>query len=403
MKTKIKDFFQKMEGDKVIWILLIFLSLCSMVLIYSAASNDLLGPTERHNLMPYISSHGFYLLLGWLVAFVVQYVDYRKVAPYSRLCLLVAFIILLCTLFVGHPSEDVRRSISIFGHQIQTFYIVVLLVIVFMANELAHMGERINDLKHGYFPFLAILFVFALLLMTQNVSTSLILLFVAFTLLFISDLKKSTWFITVGIGLSVVVILVATSGFHLGALSRFETVHARVERFFNAPGDTKTYVESLSEADIDNIRQDIHMEGAVSTGGIFPVNGPGNSIYSSMPQSYTDCIFSIAVEEYGALFGALLLFCYMVLMYRVLLIVRRLSDAFGIYLACGIGVWITFQALLHISVCVGVAPNTGQALPLVSWGNVSILTTCTALGLLLNISKAKSKKKHTYQKEENHE
>ncbi|MBO4402785.1 MAG: FtsW/RodA/SpoVE family cell cycle protein [Bacteroidales bacterium] len=388
-----KNLFAQMKGDKVIWFILFFLGICSMVLIYSAASNQLFSPTERHNLMPFVRAHGMFVLLGWLLAFLIQFVDYRKIAPFSRIAWLLALGLLLYTLIFGGSETDiVRRSVTIFGRQIQTFYIVVFLAIIYMANELAHAGTKINNIKRRYLPFLGFVGSLCLLLMSQNVSTSLILLFTTLFMLFISDLGWKPFWLTVGVLVAVVLLLVATSGFHIGFLSRFATVHARVERFFNAPEDTKTYVENMTEAEVDNIRQDIQLEGAVSTGGYLPVNGPGNSIYSNMPQSYSDCIFAIAVEEYGVIIGALLLSMYLILFYRIFLIIQRTSNAFGAYLAGGLGFWITLQAFMHISVCVGVMPNTGQTLPLVSWGNVSIVITSICFGIILNISKTKNEK-----------
>lgn len=395
---RLKAKFPQPVGDKVIWFIFIFLGICSMVLIYSASSNQLFSPTERHNLLPFVRSHGIFLIIGWILAFFIQFMDYRKIAPFSRLAWVFAFILIVCTLLFGGSETDiVKRSVSIFGVRIQTFYVSLFLVIIYMANELAHAGPRINE-RRRYYVFLCFVGVICLLFMTQNVSTALILLFTALFMLFISDLNWKTFWATVGVLVVIFVILVMTSGFHLNALNRFATVHARVERFFQAPEDTKTFVENMTEREVDNIRQDIQLEGAVATGGYFPVNGPGNSIYSNMPQSYSDCIYAIAVEEYGAIFGIILLSVYLILFYRVFLIIQRVPNAFGAYLAGGFGFWITLQALMHISVCVGVMPNTGQTLPMVSWGNVSIMMTSICFGIILSISRSiKTEKKSVKQ------
>ncbi len=159
----------------------------------------------------------------------------------------------------------------------------------------------------------------------------------------------------------------------------------------------------MRDSDVDNIRQEVQVEGAVSTGGILPLNGPGNSIYSKTPQIYSDCIFAIAVEEYGVLISCLLIFAYLLLFYRIFLMLRNVPTPFGAYLAGGLGFWIVFQALVHISVCVGVSPNTGQTLPMVSWGNASIMVTSVCFGLLLNISKSKRKSEKQPMKGEENE
>lgn len=381
------------EGDKVIWVILLVLCFFSMVLIYSAASNQLFSPTERHNLLPYIRSHGVFLALGVLVAGVVQHVDYRRLAPFSRLGYLVAMILLLLTIMLGNKSGGVQRSLSIFGKEIQTFYIVALLVIVYVTHAVARYGSRINDIRHVYLRFWLFVGLACVGLMSQNVSTGIILLFTCLFVLFVSELKFRIWISTIGVIVAMLLLLVATSGFGLRPLNRFETVHARVERFFDKSddGDVRSHVAAMQDADVDNIRQEVKVEGAVATGGILPVNGPGNSIYSNTPQIYSDCIFAIAVEEYGALVSSLLVLLYLLLFYRVFLMLRSVPTAFGAYLAGGIGFWIVFQALVHISVCVGLSPNTGQTLPMVSWGNVSILVTSVCFGLLLNISKSKIK------------
>ncbi|MBO4774262.1 MAG: FtsW/RodA/SpoVE family cell cycle protein [Bacteroidales bacterium] len=393
------------DGDGVIWGIMIFLCVSSMVLIYSAASNQLFSPTERHNLMPYIRSHGFFLLLGIVVAALVQHVDYRRIAPYSRLGYMVALALLLTTILMGHGSGGVQRSLSVFGVEVQTFYIVVMLVIVYAAHAIARFGKGINDIRKVYLPFLLMIGIACGGLMSQNVSTGVILLCTCLFMLFVSELKFKYLLCTIGVLAAVFVLLVATSGFGIRALDRFQTVHARVERFFDksADKDVRSRVAEMRDSDVDNIRQEVQVEGAVSTGGILPLNGPGNSIYSKTPQIYSDCIFAIAVEEYGVLISCLLIFAYLLLFYRIFLMLRNVPTPFGAYLAGGLGFWIVFQALVHISVCVGVSPNTGQTLPMVSWGNASIMVTSVCFGLLLNISKSKRKSEKQPMKGEENE
>lgn len=397
MKQKINQWF---GGDKVIWFILIALCICSMVLIYSTASSQLFDPTERHNLFPYFRSHGAFLLLGIVFAVVLQDFDYRRLAPWARICYLAALVILLCTLILGkktsgsESASTVTRAIVVFGHQIQTFYIVVLLTIIYAAHAIAHYGSRINETKRVYLPLLATVGLIIGLMMTQDFSTSFILSATFLFMLFISELKFRTLFLTVGVMGLMVVLLIATKGFGIKKLSRFETAHGRVERFFQGADNesVRDRVAAMSDEDLDRNRQDILFEGAVATGGILPTNGPGGSVYRKTSQSYSDGIFAIAVEEYGVLLSSLLIILYLLLFYRVFLMVNHVPTPFGAYLAGGLGFWIVFQALLHISVCVGVTPNTGQTLPMVSWGNMSILITSINFGLLLNISKSKKRK-----------
>ena len=397
MKLKLQKPF---EGNNIIWVVMFILCFCSMVLIYSAASNQLLSPTERHNLLPYIRSHGFYLVLGLLVAGVVQHFDYRRLAPFSRICYILAVVLLLLTIIFGKNSNGVQRSIEIFGRQVQTFYFLVLLVVVYASHAIALMGKRINDIRKEYIPFLIWVMLLTVVVMTQNFSTGFILLSTVMFMLFISELKLRVWLITGLFFVLLFVFLVATSGLGIKRLHRFQTVHARVERFFDrsAKQDVATVVANMSGKEVDGIYQEVLTEGAVATGGIFPVNGPGNSIYNNTPQIYSDCIFALAVEEYGVLLSVLFLIVpYLLLFFQVFLMVGHVPTPFGAYLAGGLGFWIVFQAMVHISVCTGVFPNTGQTLPMVSWGNVSILVTSVCFGLLLNISKSKKKNRENVQ------
>lgn len=397
MKLKLQKPF---EGNNIIWVVMFILCFCSMVLIYSAASNQLLSPTERHNLLPYIRSHGFYLVLGLLVAGVVQHFDYRRLAPFSRICYILAVVLLLLTIIFGKNSNGVQRSIEIFGRQVQTFYFIVLLVVVYASHAIALMGKRINDIRKEYIPFLIWVMLLTVVVMTQNFSTGFILLSTVMFMLFISELKLRVWLITGLFFVLLFVFLVATSGLGIKRLHRFQTVHARVERFFDrsAKQDVATVVANMSGKEVDGIYQEVLTEGAVATGGIFPVNGPGNSIYNNTPQIYSDCIFALAVEEYGVLLSVLFLIVpYLLLFFQVFLMVGHVPTPFGAYLAGGLGFWIVFQAMVHISVCTGVFPNTGQTLPMVSWGNVSILVTSVCFGLLLNISKSKKKNRENVQ------
>ncbi len=386
---------QLFEGDGMIWGIMIFLCFASMMLIYSAASGQLFDPVTRHNLMPYIKSHGLWLFIGIVVAVVVQHLDYRSIAPYSRLCYIFALALLFVTILMGRSSGGVQRSLSIFGREVQTFYVVVLLVIIYAAHAIARFGKRINDIKKVYIPFLVLIGIVCVGIMTQNFSTALILLLTCMFMLFISELKFKYLLATAGVLAAIFILLVATSGFGIRALDRFQTVHARVERFFDKDEteDLHSRLAHMTNEQVDNIRQDVLVEGAVSTGGILPVNGPGSSIFRGTAQIYSDCIFAIAVEEYGVLISCLLIAAYLLLFYRVFLLLQNVPTPFGAYLAGGLGFWIVFQAVVHISVCVGAFPNTGQTLPMVSWGNASIMVTSVSFGLLLNISKSRKKDK----------
>ncbi|NLJ83021.1 MAG: FtsW/RodA/SpoVE family cell cycle protein [Bacteroidales bacterium] len=383
-----RNIFGKFEGDKIIWIIAACLGIFSMIVIYSAASglsNDL----AKQNFLFYFRSHGFNLLLGFILIYIVHLFDYRWFGRISRIGFVFAIILLVATIAFGHESNEAKREL--FG--IQTFYIVEFFVIIFLAQIIAKWGNEINDIKHKFLPLLGAILLVSVLIMTQNVSTSIILLITSFVLLFISPLKKKIFFTTLVILLLFGGLFISTNGFGIPGFNRFETVKNRVERFFDAKEtDIEKYVKTVNP---DNIRQEILAEGAIATGGIMPVNGPGNSIFNSyLPQCYSDYIFAITVEEYGAIIGIVLIFFYLIIFYRVFKIIRYTKSVFGVYLAVGLGFLIVFQALIHVLVNIGLFPSTGQTLPMFSWGGMSIIVTSICFGVILSISKeAKREKK----------
>lgn len=386
-QLNIRNIIGKFEGDKIIWIIVTCLSVFSMIVIYSAASglsNDL----SKQNFLFYFRSHGFNLLLGFTLMYIIHLIDFRWFGRFSKIGFVFGIILLIATIAFGQESNEAKREL--FG--IQTFYLVEFSVLVFLAQLIAKWGDDINDIKRRFLPLLGAILLVTVLMMTQNVSTSIILFATCFVMLFVSPLKKRIFFSSVIILVVLGGLFISTNGFGLPGFNRFETVKNRIERFF-IPEETniETYVKTINP---DNIRQEILAEGAIATGGIIPINGPGNSIYNNyLPQCYSDYIFAITVEEYGAIIGIILMILYLILFYRVFQIVRNIKSAFGAYLVVGLGFLIVFQALIHILVNIGMFPSTGQTLPLFSWGGMSIIITSICFGIILSISKEAQKER----------
>jgi cell division protein FtsW len=384
---KLKNIIGKFEGDKIIWIIVAILSIFSMIVIYSAASG-LSDDLMKQNFLFYLRSHGFNLILGFILIYVVHLVDFRWFSKFSKIGIVIGLILLIATIAFGKESNEAKREL--FG--IQTFYVVEFAVIVFLAQLIAKFGDEINDIKHKFLPLIGGILFFTVLMMTQNVSTSIIMFVTCFVMLFISQLKKKIFFTTIIIFALFGTLFISTNGLGIPGFNRFETVKNRIERFFvNTEMDLESHVKTINP---DNIRQEILAEGAIATGGILPINGPGNSIYNNyLPQCYSDYIFAITIEEYGAIIGILLMVLYLILFFRVFQIVRSIKSHFGAYLVVGLGFLIVFQALIHILVNVGLMPSTGQTLPMFSWGGMSIMISSVCFGIILNISKEVKKEK----------
>jgi cell division protein FtsW len=126
---------------------------------------------------------------------------------------------------------------------------------------------------------------------------------------------------------------------------------------------------------------------AIAQGGLYGV-GPGKSVQRDfLPNPFSDYIYSIIVEEYGFLFGGTtVLLIYLIILYRVGVIVRRCTRMFPALLVAGLGLTIVYQALIHIFVCVGIFPVTGQPLPFVSMGGTAMLLTGSAFGMIQSVA-----------------
>ncbi|MEG1267110.1 MAG: FtsW/RodA/SpoVE family cell cycle protein, partial [Myroides sp.] len=158
------------------------------------------------------------------------------------------------------------------------------------------------------------------------------------------------------------------------APSRYKTWEARFSRFGSEDKDEDRY-------QIENAKI------AIAQGQMFGV-GPGKSVQKNfLPQSSSDFIYAIIVEEFGFLGGISILIVYILLLFRFLVVSNKAPNLFGKYLAFGLGFSIVFQAFINMGVAVEIFPTTGQPLPLVSSGGTSIWMTCVSLGIILSISR----------------
>jgi cell division protein FtsW len=179
----------------------------------------------------------------------------------------------------------------------------------------------------------------------------------------------------VGIGVIAVLIFAAV----LMAVKKENRVQVwinRIEHHFTHKED--------SDADYQSNQAMI----AISTGGLIG-KAPGKSTQRNMlPQSNSDFIFAIIIEEYGLLFGAIpLILAYMILLFRGITIAKKCETAFPAFLVLGLIMMIVIQAMMNMMVAVGLFPVTGQTLPMVSWGRTSVLVMSFSIGAILSVSR----------------
>ena len=357
-----------LKADKVILILVIFLSAVSVVMVYSMRGQVVL-------------QHLKHLLFGYIGMFVVYQFDYRKLGIAAPLVLFTAVVLLVFTML----SQAVR-GITILGRDVQTFYVIGFLIIFYIAHYIARLYHVNGEITSANARFLFILLgAFCAGIATMNMSTAIILFVTGLVLFFVGGFKLRDlgWMVGLVSVLLVVAVIIAVnlSDAKQAKFGRMGTFINRLE-YYITKDNTDGYGDQM-----------ILARTAIARSGFNPA-GPGKGVIKNrLPEKETDYAFASLFEETGIVVGVAILFSYLIIFYRARNIAKEATGAFGRLLAFGIGFWITCQALVHIGVNCELLPTTGQTLPFVSSGGASLFVSGCAIGMLLNIGKVSAAEK----------
>lgn len=365
----------KFRGDQYIWFAVISLSLLGMLAVYSA-TGSLAFKKQGGNTEYFLFKHVLFLFGGFFLMYFFHLLDYKYFSRISQLAVVVAIPLLIGTLFFGNDINEAKRTITIFGITFQSSDFAKFALIMFIARYLSKRQEELNSLK-GFVLILAYICVICLLIMPENLSTSLVLFFTCTILLFIGNARLRHLALLAG---SFGVVALIGIGTLLKAPEsmlpgRAATWKARIENFKGGES-----VESF---------QTIQAKIAIVSGGLTG-KGPGKGEQSAyLPHPYSDFIFAVIIEEYGLLFGGLTVIgLYLLILYRSIRIVLKSPKAFGALLAVGLAFSLVLQAFIHMAVASSLFPVTGLTLPFVSMGGTSIIFTSAAFGVLLSVSRS---------------
>ncbi|MEC5394081.1 FtsW/RodA/SpoVE family cell cycle protein [Bergeyella sp. RCAD1439] len=379
--------FEYLKGDNVLWIAIITISIFSIFPVYSASSNleyiVNTGTTTSHLL-----KHSFFVIIGLTVMRSVSFIKYHAIGKLSSILLLVCIALLVYTAFTGQTIDGASASrwMKIPGTPIsfQPSTFAFLTLIIYLCRYLQKtIKKRKTPLENIFFIFVPILVVF-MLVAKDNGSTALMILIVSIIVLVIGQLdwRYIAGFISTSLVAGVLFILIALNTNLIGG-NRVHTWMSRMETFTAA----KTNASDIdSEAMKTKNYQVMQAKAAIVHGGLSG-QGPGKSALKQMlPQSASDFIFAIIIEEYGLLGAGFLLFFYLLILYRTIIIANKIPHFFGSLLVLAMGVMIFVQLAVNIAVAVNLIPVTGQPLPLISYGGTSMLVTYIQLGLILSVS-----------------
>jgi len=365
-----------MSGDRVIWAVIVLLSLFSILAVYSS-TGTLAYKKMGGNTTYYLVRHGVILGAAIFIIYLVHLIPYRYYFQLSRLFLGISVVLLVFTLISGVRMNEASRWLTLpgLGFTIQTSDLAKMSLVMYLSRMLSLKQNETGNVKDILLSMGIPLYLVVMLIAPANLSTALILFVVSLVLMFVARIKMKVLLSLVGLGIAggALILLVALA---TGQKGRILTWQNRIENYIS--GD---------ENDEDNYQVE-QARIAVATGGLFGKK-PGKSTQRNfLPHPYSDFIYAIIIEEYGLLFGAIpIMLAYLILLYRAGVIVKRSKRTFPAFLTVGMTLLIVTQAFVNMGVSVTLFPVTGQTLPLVSMGGSSMLFTAFELGIILNVSR----------------
>lgn len=371
-----KGIFSHLKGDKAVWAIAALLAVFSFIPVYSASSNIayLYGDGGTFK---FLVEHFIHLFLGFGIIYAVHKIPYRYFKGLSILLLPFIVVLLIYTLAQGTTIGGANASrwiqVPIVNMSFQTSTLAAVVLMIYVARYLSKIhGEKIS-FKKTILPLWIPVFSVLILILPANFSTTALIFVNVMILVFLGGYPWKYLGIILGGGILVLSIFVLSAKAFPGVFpNRVDTWISRIESF-------------ASESPEDNYQNE-KAKIAIATGGITGI-GIGKSVQRNfLPQSSSDFIYAIIIEEMGLIgaFGVML--AYLLLLFRLVIIATKSDSVFGKLLAIGVGLPIIFQAFINMGVAVELFPVTGKTLPLISAGGSSIWTTCIALGILLSVS-----------------
>ena len=362
----------ELRGDRTIWMIIAVLSIVSVLSVYSA-TGSLAWAARGGNTTSYLLRHSIMLGFGLFLAYLCHLVHYRRYQQMAPFMLLISIPLLALTLLFGQSINQASRwiEIPIISFSFQPSDFAKLALVVYIAKAMTKKQEYITSFKDAFLPIIVPVLIVCALIAPANLSTALVLFVTCVALMFVGRVSTKYIFLLGLLGVVVFAGLIVIGRF-APEMVRVDTWVARVQDYLHNP---------------DGGYQVQQAKIAIARGGIFGA-GPGNSIARNfLPYSHADFIYAIICEEYGLIGGLLILGLYVMLFFRTVKMVTKSPKAFGAFLAIGLSLMLTIQALANIAVSVHLVPSTGLTLPMISMGGTSLVFTSIALGMILSVSK----------------
>ena len=401
MNKKIGNIF---KGDKVIWMVFFFLCMISIVEVFSASS----GLTYKsQNFISPILKHTGTIVMGLFIAVVTLNIPCKYFKLMTPFLLLISFITLLWVLMGGETINGANRVIEIPGFTFQPSEIAKGTMILAEAQILSAMQRENGADKDAFKYILWLAIPIVCLIGLENLSTAAMLFGIVIIMMYIGRVPYKQLGKLVGIiaGMVVVGLIFIMVVGHAetpaeAKLSKTETIDqpkkkSKIEKLFHRADTWKGRILNFGKGEVSPLEYDLDKDAQVAHANIAIVSsgiigkGPGKSVERDfLSQAFSDFIYAIIVEELGIIGAAFVVLLYIILLYRAARIASRCENNFPALLVMGLGLLLVVQAVFNMMVAVGLAPVTGQPLPLISKGGTSTIINCAYIGAILSVSRS---------------
>ena len=374
-----RQLFEHIKGDKVIWAVVALLGILSFMPIYSASTNLIYVVGSKSSTFGILIKHAFLMFSGFLILVAVHKINYKYFSSISVIALFGVILLLLYTLTqdttIGGTTAKRWIEIPIVGLSFQTSTLANVILMTYVARYLATNKDKEIILKESIVKLWIPVIIVLGLIVPENLSTSALIFIMVIMLLFVGGYPLKYLFAIGGLAISLFAIFfVLNKNFP-------EMMPNRVNTWVNR-------IENCSNPDVEEGYQVEKAKIAIATG--LEPTGPGKSVQKNfLPQSSSDFIFAIIIEEFGFALWFPIIFLYFLLLVRFVVVAQKAPTTFGTLMVIGVGFPIIFQAVLNMMVAVNLIPVTGQNLPLISSGGTSIWMISLAIGMVLSVSATK--------------
>ncbi len=384
------NLVQKTSGDKMIWAIVIILTIASLLLVYSSTGS--LAYRMSKSTESYLFKQFAFIILGLIIIYFAHRINYTIYSRVAIILFLISIPLLFYTLMFGVQLNAGSRWIKlpVINMTFQTSDLAKLALFMYMSRMLSRKQAVIKDFKKGFLPIIIPVAIICLLIAPANLSTAMLIGGTSIMLMFIGRVDTKHILLTIGLALIPVVLLltiaISTYDKKNGTTKKLPAVLAsgRVPTWISR---IQTFIYGSKETSSEKSYQINQAKIAIAKGGLLG-RGPGNSEQRNfLPHSYSDFIYAIIIEEYGLVGGAVMIFIYLLFLFRCIRVYQKCPYAFGAFLALALSFTLVIQAIANMGVNVNLFPNTGVTLPLVSMGGSSFLFTCLSIGIILSVAR----------------